>query len=367
MSASDVIGIERLEALLRGDAPRTDAETARAMLFSELRGATLRAPDALRARVTAAVPAPRRRELRLPSRRLVFVVVPAALAVAVGAAVVHGLTGSGTKTAQPLPARVALPTTKLLSPKNGAVSSGGAASTLQPAPTVGSGTRLQHTEASLEVRVPDVAHLSSATTAATRIATSLGGYAQSVVYRTPQSGGGEATLILRVPAQNVRTAIAKFAALGTLESQQVSVKDLQHDFAVETAQIAELRTTVAALTKALRSRSLPQAQRILLGIKLAAEKRELAQRLHARMGTVTAGTTARISLVLSTQRAAAAVPHHRGRLGRMLHSAVGFLGLEGTIVLYALIVLAPFALIGAVGWCVVRLRRRRDENRLLTT
>jgi len=366
MSASDVIGIERLEALLRGDAPRTGAETARAGLFSELRGSTLRAPDALRARVIAAVPAPRRRELRLPSRRLVFVVVPAALAVAVGAAVVHGLTGSGTKAAQPLPARIALPATKLLAP-NGAVASGGAASTLQPAPTVGSGTRLQHTDASLQVRVPDVAHLSSATTAATRIATSLGGYAQSVVYRTPQSGGGEATLILRVPAQNVRTAIAKLAALGTLESQQVSVKDLQHDFAVETAQIAELRTTVAALTKALRSRSLPQAQRILLGIRLAAEKRELAQRLHARTGTVTSGTTASISLVLSTQRAAAAVPHHRGRLGRMLHSAVGFLGLEGTIVLYALIVVAPFALIGALGWGVMRLRRRRDENRLLTT
>jgi hypothetical protein len=366
MSASDVIGIERLEALLRGDAPRTDAEAARTVLISELRGATLRAPESLRARVAASVPAPRRREMRLPSRRLVFVLVPAALAVAVGAAVVHGLTGSGAKTSQPLPARVDLPATKLLAP-SGAVSSGGAASTLQPAPIVGSGTRLQHTEASLEVRVPDVAHLASATTAATRIATSLGGYAQSVVYRTPQSGGGAATLILRVPAQNVRTALAKLAALGTLESQQVSVKDLQHDFAVETAQIAEIRTTVAALTKALRSRSLPQAQRILLGIKLAAEKRELAQRLHARTGTVTAGTTARISLVLSTQRAAAAVPHHRGRLGRMVHSAVGFLGLEGTIVLYALIVIAPFALVGAVGWGVVRLRRRRDENRLLTT
>jgi hypothetical protein len=366
MSASDVIGIERLEALLRGDAPRTDAETARAMLFAELRGATLRAPDALRARVAAAVPTPRRRELRLPSRRLVFVAVPAALAVAVGAAVVHGLAGSGTKTAQPLPARIALPATKLLAPA-GAVSSGGAASALQPAPTVGSGTRLQHTDASLQVRVPDVTHLSAATTAATRIATSLGGYAQSVVYRTPQSGGGTATLILRVPAQNVRTAIAKLAALGTLESQQVSVKDLQHDFAVETAQIAELRTTVAALTKALRSRSLPQAQRILLGIRLAAEKRELAQRLHARTGTVTSGTTASISLVLSTQRAAVAVPHHRGRLGRMLHSAVGFLGLEGTIVLYALIVVAPFVLIAAVGWGLVRVRRRRDENRLLTT
>ena len=41
--------------------------------------------------------APERRpaRFRLPSRRLVFVLVPAAAALAVGAALVHGLVGSG--------------------------------------------------------------------------------------------------------------------------------------------------------------------------------------------------------------------------------------------------------------------------------
>jgi hypothetical protein len=50
----------------------------------------------------------------------------------------------------------------------------------------------------------------------------------------------------------------------------------------------------------------------------------------------------------------------------MLHGAVGFLGLEGTIVLYALIVLSPPAALAAVVWGLARLRRRRDERRLLT-
>jgi len=377
MSASDVIGTERLEALLRGDAPRTREESARGALLSELRGAMLHAPETLRERVLATAPVPRRLSLRVPSRRLALVVVPAALGLAVAAALVHGFTGSGGQTVQHgvaaaptvVGAAKAQPSTVFRAATGSAA--GGAPSApsslqAQVAPPVGNGGRLQHTEASLQVRVADVSRLSAATSAATRIATSLGGYAQSVVYRTPQSGGGASYIELRVPAQNVRTALAKLSALGTLVSQQVSVKDLQHDFAVESAEIAQLRRTVAALQKALRNPALPDAQRVLLQIRLAESKRALAQRLHARTGTVASGTTARISLVLSTEKSIVPVVHHRGRLGRMLHSAVGFLGLEGTIVLYALIVAGPLALAAAAVLGLARLRRRREEQRLLT-
>jgi hypothetical protein len=228
-------------------------------------------------------------------------------------------------------------------------------------PGVGATARLQHTEASLQVRVPDVRKLSRTTAAATHIATSLGGYAQSVVYRTPAAGGGAAYIELRIPAQNVKTALARLASLGTLVSQQLSVQDLQHDFEVETAQIAGLRRTVAALQTALRDSSLPDAQRVLLQIKLAESKRALFQRLHGRRGTVAAGTTARISLVLTTQKSVVPAAHHRGRLGRMVHSAVGFLGLEGTIALYALIVISPLALVVALAWWLRDTRRRRLE------
>jgi len=322
-----------------------------------LRAAAPRAPEALRERVLALEP----RRMRAPSRRLVLVVVPAALAIAVAAALVHGFVGSGGKKVVPVVDRA-------LAPAAGgpaSVGSGAAGALATPSIAGGSGSRLQHTDASLQVRVPDVKHLSAATSAATSIVTSLGGYAQSVVYRTPEGGGGAAYLELRVPAQNVRVAVAKLAALGTLVSQQLSVQDLQHLFEVESAQIAQLRREIAALQKALRNPSLPDAQRVLLQIKLADAKLALSQRLHARGGTVAAGTTARISLVLSTQKSIVPVAHHRGRLGRMIHSAVGFLGLEGTIALYALIVLSPFAVAGALVWALARARRRRDEHRLL--
>src|SRR5260370_1144021 len=250
MSAIDV----RLEALLAGDAPRDADEARRMALLDELRGATLRAPDALRARVLASAPAPRRAFVPRLSRRLVFVVVPAALGLAIAAPLVHGLTGSA------------------------------------PQPV----------------------------------------------------------------------------ALGTIVSQEISVQDLQHALEVESAQVAQLRRTITALEQALRNPALPDAQRVLLQIKLAESKRALDQRLNARKGTISAGTTARISLVIGTAKSIVVpVTHHRGRLGRMLHSALGFLGLEAAVALYALIVISPCAVLAALAWFLARLRRRRDDQRPL--
>ena len=369
MSASDVIGSERMEALLRGDAPRTAGEERRAALLDGLRAAQLRAPEALRARVLAVAPERRPARFRLPSRRLVLVLVPAAAAIAVGAALVHGLVGSGGQPAATqnwaVRGAVATATTPALKSLPAAPLDSATGAPAHTAPALGSANRLQHTAASLEVRVPDNDKLAQATSAATRIATSLGGYAQSVVYQTPQGAGGSAFLELRIPAANVQKAIARLGALGTLVSQQVSVQDLQHAFAVQSAQIAQLRRSIAALEQALQSPSLPDAQKVLLQIRLAEQKRALAQRLHARTGTVAAGTTARVSLVLSTKESVVPVPAHRGRIGRMVHSAVGFLALEATVALYALIVVSPFVLLAGIAWGLSRARRRRDERRLL--
>jgi len=329
-----------------------------------LRAHAPHAPETLRERVLELESAPQPRHT--PSRRLVLVALPAALAIAVLAAVVHGVVGSGSPRA--------VPATKSLSAPAQSGGSVGSGSTVRSsvhasadstqaltAPSVGAPARLQHTDASLQVRVNDVDALAAATSRATRIATSLGGYAQSVDYRTPNGGGGASYLELRVPAQNVKTAIARLGGLGTLVSQELSVTDLQQTFRTQSEQIAQLRRRVAALHAALTGVSLPEAQKVLLQIRLAESKRALAQRLNARKGTISAGTTAQISLVIGTEKAIAPVAHHRGRLGRMMHSAVGFLALEGIILLYALIVISALALVAAAVWAW----RRRSGERLL--
>lgn len=303
------------------------------------------APDRLRVRVAELAPMPRAR-----SRRLVLVVVPAAVVIAVAAAIVHGIVGSGS--------------TKTVVWQGAAAQhkSFGVAAAPALAPSVGAGgARLQHTDASLEVQV-DEARLAAATQEATRIATSLGGYAQSVSYSTPGQFGGQADLELRIPAQNVRIAVTRLTELGTIVSQQLSVTDLQHELDLERASIAQQRRTIAALEQALKDQSLPAAQRVLLQIRLAEEQRALSQRLEARNGTVASGATADVSVVLETKSAIVPLGHHRSRLGQMAHDSLNFLAAEGTFVLEALIVLAPLALIVLLLWALRQTKRRRDER-----
>ena len=305
-----------------------------------LRAHAPQAPASLRVRVLELEPR------RTPSRRLVVVLAVAVL-IAIAAAVVHGLLSSSKHQ------------TTL---QRAVVGAAKAPHVYANAPSVAGGafgaatTRLQQYEATLELRVKDVPN---ATTRATRIATALGGYAQSVQY---SSSSKSASLVLRVPVADVKTAIARLTALGTIVSQNLSVTDLEHDLQVESAQIEQLRRTIAALEAALRNPSLPDAQRIILQIRLANAKRALSERLHARTGTIAAGQTARISVELGTKHAVVPPAHHRGRLGRIVHSAVGFLGLEAAIVLYALIALSPLALVTALLWSLREARRRRDER-----
>jgi hypothetical protein len=311
------------------------------------------APDELHRRVSLLRPAPRRGPRVRP-----VLVLAAAAAIAGLAAVVHGFSTSAPQKTPSLTvvhgvaagraARKAPPAFSAATPTD-------QSALAVPAASPG---RLQHTDASIRVRVDDVGN---ATTRATRIATELGGYAQSVRYRTPQNRAAVSYIELRIPAQNVKRALAQLGGLGTIVSQQISIEDLTSTLERQSAQIAELRRRIAALQAALRDPALPDAQRVLLQIKLAESKRALAQRLHGRKSTLAAGATSRVSLVLENRKHAAAAPHHRGRLGRMLHSAVGFLAIEGIVLLFALIVASPVAVALALLW----LWRRRAVDRLL--
>jgi hypothetical protein len=332
-----------------------------------LRAHAPHAPESLRERVLALEPKPRR--LSLPPRRLALVALPAALGIAVSVAVVHGIIGSSSSrpAAEPqhlaagVTARQDAPAWRSLGGAGGTVLSGQQKAALVPhtfaTPATGSSARLQHTDASIQLSVKNTDDLAHATTRATRVATSLGGYAKSVNYRSQ----GTSVLDLRIPTQNVKTALTRLADLGTLVSQELSVTDLEQQLKTQIAQIAQLHRRIAALRTAINDPSLPAAQKVLLRIRLAESQRALSQRLHAQKGTISAGTTSTVSLVIATKKGIAPVPQPRGRIGRMVHSAVGFLALEGIILLYALIVISPLAIVAALLW----FWRRRSVDRLL--
>jgi Domain of unknown function (DUF4349) len=368
-------------------------------LVSELRASPPVAPERLRQRVLEGAPATRAPRSR--KRRLVLVVVPAAVVLAVGAALVHGFVSSGSHPTAATASHVIHSTarlspqaqTKLLGPgsattpadregvpqgkksfqsynldQNTAVASGSAG--LAPLSSTGRSlsipkNRLVHAVASLQVGVKGK-DLSAKTNDASQIAGSFGGYAQSVRYQHSRNGYGNAVLELRVPVQNAEKAIAKLVGLGTLLSQQVSTQDLQAKVTHQTSAIGSLRRAIAVYEKALESTTLSATERVAIQIKLNNARHALARLRHARNATQTLGATADISLLLTTQNHAIVPAHHHGstRIGRLLGSAAHFLALEGIIVLYALIVLAPFLLLGALGWWILRERRRREERLL---
>ena len=366
-------------------------------LVSELRATAPAAPESLRQRVLEGAPAARRRMSK--RRRLVFVVVPLAATLAVGAALVHGFVSTGSpKTAERATLIPHAPHTV-----NGVAAQAGSTTTadaaalgsaqnsvhspayktaqeyaLAPDATqgellTGAGravaipkNRLVHAVASLEVRVTSRKELSAKTNEASQIVGSLGGYAQSVRYQNSRSGYGESVLELRVPVQKAEVAMARLAKLGALVSQQVSTQDLQTKLNQENNGIGSLRRAIAVYVSALNSGTLTGSQRVIIQIRLNNARRALSHLRHARTGTLASGATASISLLLTT-RNHAVVTHHNhkeGRLSRLLGSAANFLGLEGIIVLYALIVLSPIVLVGALVWWIVRERRRREERLL---
>jgi Domain of unknown function (DUF4349) len=387
-------------------------------LVSELRATAPAAPESLRQRVLDGAPAPRRRMSK--RRRLALVVLPVAVVLAVGAAFVHGFVSSGSRNhATALEAALRASNPRL----NGVAAGSGHAPAATPSTTakeavpaskgvddafgpvskstssysishglntaqsdslgLAAGTtakrllgtpqalaiprnRLVHAVAALEVRVKSRSDLSAKTNRASQIVSSLGGYAQSVRYQNSRNGYAESVLELRVPVQKANAALGKLSALGTVESQQVATQDLQQKLTHENSGIGSLQRAIAVYESALNSGTLSGSQRVIIEVRLNNARRQLSQLRHARTGTLASGATASISLLLTTHNQAIVAHHHhkQGRLGRLLGSAARFLGLEGIIVLYALIVLSPIVLIGALAWWIVRERRRREERLL---
>jgi hypothetical protein len=224
--------------------------------------------------------------------------------------------------------------------------------------------RLVHAEANLAVTVPDHNALTEATNKATQIVTGLGGYSQSVQYAASQKGYGRSFLDLRVPLGKTQAAIQALGQLGDVTSQSVSTQDLERQFTQQTNQIDQLRRVIKIYEQALQNGTVSGSQKVIVEIRLANAKHELAGTRKTRSQTVKAGTTAQIQLTLSTSQHAPAAPQKTGRLGQMLHNMGTFLAVEGLIILYVLITALPIILIVAFVWWLIRERRRREEKLL---
>jgi hypothetical protein len=297
----------------------------------ELREAAPRAPERLRELVQAMPATQGRQGLRL--RPALVAAVGIAVAVALGAAAIGGLTrsdpGSSAQEVRMSKAARALPTQDLRADGAPAFAP---SETLAPALT--SKARLQRQDVWMNLRVKD---LSGSTQSAVRTTRRLGGFIAGADYSTGTESG-TSRLALRVPVANLQKAIASFTELGTIVSQRISVADLQTGLDQLDVRIAKARRD--------------------------GKKRTVTRLELRRDALIREGTYARVSLQLTSAKAAAkhVVP---SRFDRFRDNAGDILGKELIGVLYAIVVAGPFILLAALLFFGERARRRRADHRLL--
>ena len=337
-------------------------------ILDRIRASRIEASPELRARVRAIASAPppmERARRELPWRRIALVAVPACLAVAAAATLSAGLLDSGQQSRPEAVRRGLAPAP--LSAKGGARDS--AAPSLKP---VGSGSvsglpatsgRAQLYEAELTLKVSD---LSAATKRALALTRGFHGYVRSVDYGSGTERGA-ASIVVRVPVGSVQEAIVRYSAIGRILDQHVSIRDVQPQVDERFRRMQAQRDLIAKLQARLESPSLGADERTRVENRLVRARRQLVelQRAQAALGRQTSFAT--VSLDLRSGAKAVAAPGGPGRIGRALHRSGEILADEAKVLVYVLVVGAPFLVLGGLALAGLRVRRRRDEARLLST
>ncbi len=335
------------------------SETRFESVTRELRATAPSAPEMLRVLVRT-LPSPQPR-LALRLRPAVSVAIGIAIAVGLGAALIGGFSGAPHQNVanfSPSAGTAGGAATKEVRTPGLLLGSSSSKQAFDDraralAPVLAPGLRLQRYDVSMSLRVRD---LSRSTQAAVRRTRRLGGYVATANYSTGNNTG-DSSLDLRVPVQHVQQAIAGFTDLGTILDQHISVGDLQAPLDRTDSRIAALRRVIAELqVKNVRT---PAEQ-----MQLDGAKGTLQRLMQSRMNLVREGTYAKISLELTTRKAASkhVTP---GRFSRFWSDAGDILGKEAIIVLYALVVAGPFAILAALALLAERARRRHADHRLL--
>jgi Domain of unknown function (DUF4349) len=335
-------------------------------IVDELRATRPRAGEPLRLQVltlaSRPVPAESPTRERLRRHRRLTLLVPVAAGLAVATAVAIGITRPDPVAREATPPSAAQRATDQKGaeatfagpPADASVST---EPRTAPGPVTG---RAQRYTANLTLAVEDTDALSQATQRALTIARDLGGYVVSVQYATADDG--TASVTLRVPSARAGDAVTRLSELGTILAQDVQIQDLQESLDTFDRELARLQARIAALSAAL-DRAESAAERARLLEQRAQAQAELRELRSSRSVTAAEARNATIQLELRTEETGVAAPG--SRLDRALDNALAVLAWEAVVVLAIGVALAPLALLLAAVWATRRVRRHREDERLL--
>lgn len=174
-----------------------------------------------------------------------------------------------------------------------------------------------------------------------------------------------ATLVLRVPPEQLGQVLGQLSALGVERSRHSTTQDVTAKVADVTSRVASAEASIARLRQLYRTASKVRDV-IAIENELATRESDL-ESLQAQQRALTAETsTARITLTLVRQRQHAPLPaHHRsGFIGGLLNGWDAFRSGAGALATAAGAVLPFLALIVVlfVGWRVLRPRLRPTSH-----
>jgi hypothetical protein len=228
--------------------------------------------------------------------------------------------------------------------------------------------RLQRYQLWMELQVEDRGRLSRATQRAIAIVRGMGGYVAGADVATRTTGPGRAQLALRVPIGSVQQAIARLAALGTIQAQHVALQDIQPRLDRAARQVNALRRSIAILQARLTHPKLTAEQKVRLQSQLAAARKGLALATRTIAGVHEKGAYATLALALETPYRTAVI-HHAGpppnRFEQAARHALDALTAAGVGAIWVVILGTPVAVLLVLAWVVARTGRRRSERRLL--
>lgn len=186
---------------------------------------------------------------------------------------------------------------------------------------------------------------------ATSVASAEGGFVLSSSVEGRE--GRRGSIVLRVPADRFEAALASLRELGTVERERVSGEDVSQEFVDLEARLRNLTAQEAVLLRLMDEAGSVtdtiKVQKELTGIQLEIER--IRGRLRYLEDQTSYGT-----ISLSMAEAGVAAPQRPSILARAWERAVeGFLSVIGGLIT-ALGVLLPIAVLGLVGWVLLRRR-----------